>query len=158
MSVKVADRGESKTEYIEAARVLAVKVGKVMGNAPHKYKASFGDHMIKTALDIYGHLQVAQSVYVVYSANAEQDYAQRRGHLKEAEGLINHISATARVYFGIVVDCDSYDKEKALRQQHSIGDMCSRLAALVDGTIEWDSTNIRKIRRKAQASGAVDVR
>ena len=151
MSVRVADRGESKTEYLEAARVLAVKVGKIAGNAPHKYKASFCDHMIKTTLDIYCHLQVAQSIYVACGANAERDYAQRRTHLKEARGLVNHVSATARVYFGVVVDCDGYNREKALKQQHSIGDICSRLAALVDGTIEWDAANIRKIRKKVQS-------
>lgn len=148
MSVKVADRGESKTEYIEAARRLAVEVGRIMANGPKKYGASHGDHIVKSALKIYEHCQIAQSIWVAKGGNAEADYEQRRWHLKEAKGLVNHVSAAVKVYFDIAKGCDKYDAKKATSQMHRVGDMCSRLSALLSGTIEWDASHMREIRRK----------
>lgn len=146
MSVKVADRGKSYTEYLEESRRLAVEVGKMLANGPKKYRASHGDHIVRCALEAYEHCQMAQSIWVAKGPNAEADYAQRRHHLKEAKGLTFHIAAAAKVYFDIAKGCDGYDPVKASSRMQRVGDMCSRLAALIDGTLKWDADNIRKIR------------
>lgn len=150
MSVRVADRGKSLTQYLEEARRLAVKVAKVTANGPKKYRASHGDHLNKCALDVYMHCQIAQGIWVVSGPNVERNYDQRERHLAEARGLTRHIGAAAKLYFDVVKDCDGYDPDKATRAMASIGDMCARMDALLAGTMEWDAENIRRIRAKAK--------
>ena len=153
MSVRASERSESKTEYIEAARRLAVEVSKIMANGPKKYGASHGDHIVKSVLSIYEHCQIAQSIWVAKGGNAEADHTQRRWHLKEAKGLVNHVAAAVKVYFDVVKDSDKYEPEKATRQMHRVGDMCSRLSALLSGTIDWDAQHMREIRKKMGERG-----
>lgn len=147
MSVRMADRGESKTEYLEAARQLAVDVSKVMANGPHKYKANHGDHLVKAVLEVYEHLQIAQSIWVAKGGNMEADHAQRRHHLKEAKGLVNHVAAATKVYFDVMKGCDDYDRGRASKRQQRIGERCARLSALISGVIEWDGEHLRKLRK-----------
>lgn len=147
MSVRVADRGKSLTQYLEESRRLAVKVGKITANGPRKYRASHGDHLNKCALDAYMHCQVAQGIWVRKGPNAERNYEQRTSHLVEARGLVRHVAAAVKLYFDLVKDCDGYSAEKATRSMHSVGDMCSRLDALIDGILKWDAENIRRIRK-----------
>lgn len=146
MSVRVAERGASRTEYLEAARKLAVDVSQITANGPKKYRMSHGDHMVQTALKIYEHVQIAQSIYVAKGTNMERDHAQRRWHLKEAKGLANHLCGIADVYFALVMKCDGCDRKKAVARLERIGKQCARLIKLLGGVMDWDSNHIRKLK------------
>lgn len=149
MSVRVAERGASRTEYLEAARRLAVDISQITANGPKKYRMSHADHMVQTALKIYENAQVAQSIYVVKGVNMESDHAQRRWHLKEAKGLVNHLCGVADVYFSLVMKCDGCDKKKAVARLERVGKQAARLSKLLSGVMEWDSNHIRKLKGKS---------
>lgn len=44
MSVPAWERDKSKTDFIRLLMELNIRIGKIVGNKPKKYKQNYGDH------------------------------------------------------------------------------------------------------------------
>lgn len=145
MSVKVEDRSESKVEYLETARQISKRTAQMVANGPHKYLATYGDHLMRCSLQLFTHVDVANSIYVT----RESDYEQRRKHLLEARGMCYSIESTAKLYTDLVTATDSAGREKAYGRLADIARLCHKERGLIRGVL--DSDRKRYNARKAAA-------
>ena len=161
MTVRVSDREESSCQYAESAKELAVRMVQIVTNGPKKYLVSYGDHLIRCTQDLYMHCQIANGIYPTRGPNLCNDYEQRRGHLLEARGLVDHVCSTAKIYLdlpiGTLDDLDESDpdyearrrkieklKVKNSNRKQEVGRRCARLAKLLNGVIRSDYDRFRK--------------
>lgn len=145
MSVKVEDRSESKVEYLETARQISKRTAQMVANGPKKYLATYGDHLMRCSLQLFTHVDVANSIYVT----RESDYEQRRKHLLEARGMCYSIESTAKLYTDLVTAADSAGREKAYGRLADIARLCHKERGLIRGVL--DSDRKRYNARKAAA-------
>lgn len=145
MSVKVEDRSESKVEYLETARQISMRTAQMVANGPKKYLATYGDHLMRCSLQLFTHVDVANSIYVT----RESDYEQRRKHLLEARGMCYSIESTAKLYTDLVTAADSVGREKAYGRLADIARLCHKERGLIRGVLESDRK--RYNARKAAA-------
>ncbi len=145
MSVKVEDRSESKVEYLETARQISKRTAQMVANGPKKYLATYGDHLMRCSLQLFTHVDVANSIYVT----RESDYEQRRKHLLEARGMCYSIESTAKLYTDLVTAADSVGREKAYGRLADIARLCHKERGLIRGVLESDRK--RYNARKAAA-------
>ena len=145
MSVKVEDRSESKVEYLETARQISMRTAQMVANGPKKYLATYGDHLMRCSLQLFTHVDVANSIYVT----RESDYEQRRKHLLEARGMCYSIESTAKLYTDLVTAADSVGREKAYGRLADIARLCHKERGLIRGVL--DSDRKRYNARKAAA-------
>lgn len=145
MSVKVEDRSESKVEYLETARQISKRTAQMVANGPKKYLATYGDHLMRCSLQLFTHVDVANSIYVT----RESDYEQRRKHLLEARGMCYSIESTAKLYTDLVTAADSVGREKAYGRLADIARLCHKERGLIRGVL--DSDRKRYNARKAAA-------
>lgn len=101
MSVPVWKRKASSAQFIYEVYTLNIRLAEIMANKPQKYKANYGDEIIKSALSCLEHLQIADSIYLSKYSSVE-DYNLRREHLLTARGLLNHISTAGFIFLELV--------------------------------------------------------
>lgn len=145
MSVKVEDRSESKVEYLETARQISKRTAQMVANGPKKYLATYGDHLMRCSLQLFTHVDVANSIYVT----RESDYEQRRKHLLEARGMCYSIESTAKLYTDLVAEAGTADRERAYGRLADIARLCHKERGLIRGVL--DSDRKRYNARKAAA-------
>ena len=134
MSVRAADRDESKVEYLEVARQISKRTAQMVANGPKKYQTTYGDHLMQLSLQMFTHTDIANSIYVSY----QSDYEQRRNHLVEAKGLAFSIESTAKLYTDLVSDRGSVAKEKAYGRLADIARLCHKERGLLKGVLDSD--------------------
>lgn len=161
MTVRVSDREESSCQYADSAKELAVRVGQIVVNGPKKYLMSHGNHLICCSQDLYMHCQIANGIYPTRGPNLRSDYEQRRKHLLEARGRVDHVCSSAKIFLdlssGNIADLDesdpSYeakrrkierDKARNSKRKQEVGRRCARLAKLLNGVIRSDYERFRK--------------
>lgn len=145
MSVKVEDRSESKVEYLETARQISKRTAQMVANGPKKYLATYGDHLMRCSLQLFTHVDVANSIYVT----RESDYEQRRKHLLEARGMCYSVESTAKLYTDLVAEAGTADRERAYGRLADIARLCHKERGLIRGVL--DSDRKRYNARKAAA-------
>ena len=97
MSVPSWKRSISKTEYIRLLFELNIRIGEIVANSPKKYRANYGDFLVKSALEALKYAQIANSIFVS-SSMTEADYNLRRGLLQQARGIVE-ISQRLDIFF-----------------------------------------------------------
>ena len=145
MTVWVEDRSESKVEYLETARQLSKRTAQMVANGPRKYLTTYGDHLMRLSLQLYTHVDVANSIYVT----SEADPQQRRKHLLEARGMAYSVESTAKLYTDLVAEAGTVPREKAYGRLADIARLCHKERGLIKGILESDRK--RYNARKAAA-------
>lgn len=112
MSVRVADRTESKMSFVYETMNLCEIVSKVVANKPKKYKQNWGDKIIETSLEAWRLTQMANSIYVCKSTPIE-DIKLRHEWLITAKANIDWLSSLFTInsynsWRGYAKKCDSY--------------------------------------------------
>ena len=111
MSVPSWERELSKTQFLYELFRLNVRIAQIVANKPKKYRASYGDYLIRICLKA---LRCAQSANLIYmsSSTSEADYLKRRAYLKDALSLVDNISTVAGVFLSLVAEEDGMKLEK----------------------------------------------
>lgn len=142
MSVRVNDRRESKTNFVYETRNLAIMIGKLVANKPRKYRANFGDHLIKVSARAWELTQMANTIYMSKTTpKVEREVRERC--LIEAKGKIRHISSYTTYFLEMTVgesDSDSkqMNMEKSYKKMAEIGKKCGEICKMIDGVIKHD--------------------
>ena len=149
VSVKLCDRSDSKTQFLEELRKLNVRIGQIVVNGPRKYAASHGDHLVRCALEAYKHAQIANKTNYQRGRNVEQAYRIRREHFNEARGLVEHIGSAAKVYFDLMenIDGGGKDKKKASGRMEDVGMMCNKIIGMLSAVMKSDTERYREYTR-----------
>lgn len=149
MSVKLCDRSDSKTQFLEELRLLNVRLGQIVVNGPRKYAASHGDHLIRCGLEAYEHAQIANKTNFQRGRNVEQAYRIRREHFNAARGIVEHIGSAAKIYFDLMMNIDGggKDKNKAHGRMNEIGGMCNKIIGMLSAVMKSDTDRYREYTR-----------
>lgn len=139
MSVVSWERNESKVEYLYQTYQLNLLIARIVASKPKKYKANYGDALIKNGLDALKHLQIANSIYV----STKEDFILRRNHLLEARGIIDSLSTIAFIFLELTRSADA--NQKADKQEEQIGELCRKCVSLVTGVIKSDKQRYKDI-------------
>ena len=142
MSVPSWKRKMSTVEYLHKSFELAKTIGQIVNNKPKKYKANYGDKLIKDSLDILTHCQIANSIYIAKDA-PQINIELRREHLMEARGLAENLATTAYLFLELVKSCDGVDIDQLYRQEERIGEATSEVVKLISGVLKSDSERIK---------------
>lgn len=137
MSVPTWMRSESKTKFLYRLYKLNIRIGEIVANHPTKYRASYGDNLIKNALLALNHAQIGNSIYM-HVATPECDYHLRRSHLREAKGYTEAIATVAYIYLELTAKTDGAKRDKILRQEEEIGLECEEIAKMIKGVLDSD--------------------
>lgn len=159
MSVPTWKRKLSSAEYIYQIYQLNIRLGEILVNKPQKYKANYTDEIVKTALRALGHAQTADSIYLSKYSN-EEDYRQRRRHLLEARGDIEHIATSCYIFLEIVRKHDYASQSdrndrlyaKLSDQEMEIGEKCESCYRLLSGVLKSDSETFKKYIKERQSA------
>ena len=156
MSVQTWKRKVSNAEYVYQVYQLNIRLGEILVNKPQKYKTNYTDEIVKAALSALDHLQTVDGIYLSKYA-LEQDFLQRRKHLLEARGKIEHIATACFVYLEIVRKHDYAQQQddrlyaKLYDQELEIGELCETCYKLISGVIKADAELYRQYIRPKQA-------
>ena len=148
MSVRVEDRGESKTNYVYQTYQLAIRVGKLVANKPKKYRMNYGDHIIELSLRAWEHTQEANNIYMTKDTSIT-DYKLRRKYLLMARGEIKHLSSAVSLFLDLTLgetasDSKSMNAEKTMQTKAEIGGKCSEIIKMINGVINHDRLLVDK--------------
>ena len=116
MSVPVWKRKASSAQFIYEVYTLNIRLAQIVANKPQKYRANYGDEIIKSALSCLGHLQIADSIYLS-KYSSEEDYKLRRSELLKARGLLTHISTASYIFLELVKRHDRASEGKPKKAQ-----------------------------------------
>lgn len=114
MSVPKWKRTTSKTGFIKYLMDLNIRLGKIVGNKPKKYKQNYGDHLIKIGLSALEHAEIGNSIYMT-ADTPEADYLMRRKCFAAARGEINHLSTAAYIFLEICKTSNEVRTDKILK-------------------------------------------
>lgn len=145
MSVPTWMRSESKTKFLWRLYRLNIRIGEIIENHPKKYRANYGDNLIKNALLALNHAQIGNSIYM-HVATSENDFQRRRDHLSEAKGYTEAIATVAYIYLELIAKTDGAKKDKILKQEEEIGLECAEISKMIKGVMDSD----RRIRNNAR--------
>ena len=134
MSVPSWKRKESSTEYLWQIYQLNIAISEITANKPKKYKDTYHDMLIKTALKALTEANIANDIYVTN----EEEYMLRRNHLLEARGQIYNVALIGDMFLEICKKSPYCDVDKCTRQQERIGNHCSTCLKLINGVIKAD--------------------
>lgn len=139
MSVVSWKRDESKVEYLYRTYELNLLIARIVASKSKKYKANYGDTLIKNGLDALKHLEIANSIYV----STKEDFILRRNHLLEARGIIDSLSTIAYIFLEITRTVDA--NGKADKQEEQIGELTRKCVGLITGVIKSDKARHKDI-------------
>lgn len=89
MSVKVADRTESKMQYVQTARELLKYTLQRSLKFPKRYTFFVTTDLVKTAEDVYKRVCIIESLYT----NTEEHKQKRIELSEECIGLLNYMAS-----------------------------------------------------------------
>ena len=143
MSVPSWKRSVSKTEYIRLLFDLNIRIGEMVANSPKKYRGSYGDMLIKSALEALKYAQTANSIFVS-SSMTEADYNLRRRLLQQARGTIENISTVGYIFLEQMRKHDSEESEKTYRREEYLGTTCGEISKKISAVMKSDRAVYRK--------------
>lgn len=143
MSVPRWKRTTSKTDFIRYLMDLNIRLGKIVGNKPKKYKQNYGDHLIKIGLSALEHAEIGNSIYMTADTQ-EADYLMRRKCFAAARGEINHLSTAAYIFMEICKNSNEVRADKILKEEEYIGSMCADISKSLSGVMRSDKKLMRK--------------
>lgn len=92
MSVRVADRGESKVQFLHNAMLIEVETLRRCEKIPNRYSLTYANNLIRHSIDGYDSLKKANSIYL----NCKADVAARKALIDAARAsyqcLISQVS------------------------------------------------------------------
>ena len=137
VSVPSWKRSISKTEYIRLLFDLNIRIGEMVANSPKKYRANYGDFLVKSALEALKYAQIANSIFVSPSMT-EADYNLRRGLLQQARGIVENISTVGYIFLEQTRKHDSAESEKIYRREEYLGTTCGELSKKIAAVMKSD--------------------
>lgn len=139
VSVPSWKRSVSKTEYIRLLFDLNVRIGEIVANSPKKYRANYGDMLIKSALEALKYAQMANGIYVSTSM-PETDYHLRRELLQRARGTAENISTVGYIFLEQIRKHDAEESGKIYRREEYLGTICSEISKKISAVMKNDRT------------------
>lgn len=143
MSVPSWKRSVSKTEYIRLLFDVNIRIGEIVSNSPKKYRGSYGDMLIKSALEALKYAQTANSIFVSPSMT-EADYNLRRGLLQQVRGTVENISTVGYIFLEQIKKHDSEESEKIYRREEYLGTTCGEISKKIAAVIKNDRAVYKK--------------
>ena len=148
MSVPTWLQSESKSKFLWRLYRLNVRLGEIVANHPIKYRATYGDKLINTALQALIHARTGNAVWMNVGTS-ETDYKIRREHLKEAKGYTDAIAPLAYIYLELVKKADGVKPEKILKQEEEIGLESAEISKMIKGVMDNDR-NLHNVKHRQQ--------
>lgn len=115
----------------------------MVANSPKKYRANYGDMLIKNALEALKYAQTANSIYVS-PAMTETDYNLRRGLLQRARGIAENISTVGYIFLEQLRKHDHEEPQKLYRREEYLGTTCGEISKKIGAVMKSDRTIYRK--------------
>jgi len=143
MSVPPWLRNESKTKYLWQLYHLNIRIAEIVSNHPKKYRATYGDKLINTALDALLEARIGNNVFVSENMS-EMDYQIRRKCLRNAKSKVESIPTIAFIYLELTSKADGVNAEKILKQEEEIGIKCFDIAKMISGVLSSDRKKYNK--------------
>lgn len=97
MAVPTSERETSYMQYVETARKLARMVFGFSNRLPKRLAQRLSNPLCNHATETYYHVQAANNVYI----RNEADYQQRRYHLTEALGHLDHVGSLLDISYDV---------------------------------------------------------
>lgn len=148
MSVPTWLQSEAKSKFLWRLYRLNVRLGEIVANHPIKYRATYGDKLINTALQALIHARTGNAVWMNVGTS-ETDYKIRREHLKEAKGYTDAIAPLAYIYLELVRKADGVKPEKILKQEEEIGLESAEISKMIKGVMDNDR-NLHNVKHRQQ--------
>lgn len=148
MSVPTWLQSEAKSKFLWRLYRLNVRLGEIVANHPIKYRATYGDKLINTALQALIHARTGNAVWMNVGTS-ETDYKIRREHLKEAKGYTDAIAPLAYIYLELVKKADGVKPEKVLKQEEEIGLESAEISKMIKGVMDNDR-NLHNVKHRQQ--------
>ena len=148
MSVPTWLQSEAKSKFLWRLYRLNVRLGEIVANHPIKYRATYGDKLINTALQALIHARAGNAVWMNVGTS-ETDYKIRREHLKEAKGYTDAIAPLAYIYLELVKKADGVKPEKILKQEEEIGLESAEISKMIKGVMDNDR-NLHNVKHRQQ--------
>lgn len=143
MSVPAWRRSVSKTEYLKLLFDLNIRIGEMVANSPKKYRANYGDMLIKNALEALKYAQTANGIYVS-PAMPETDYNLRRELLQKARGTAENISTVGYIFLEQIRKHDHEESRKIYGWEEYLGATCGEISKKVSAVMKSDHAIYRK--------------
>lgn len=137
VSVPAWRRSVSNTEYLKLLFDLNIRIGEMVANSPKKYRANYGDMLIKSALEALKHAQTANGIYVS-PAMPESDYRLRRGMLQRAKGAAENISTVGYIFLEQLRHHDHEEASKIYRREEYLGTTCGEISKKISAVMKSD--------------------
>lgn len=138
MSVPTWQRSLSNAQFLYQIFDLNTLIGKIMENKPKKYKNSYSDFVIKTALEAFKEARIANDEPFAREEITERSYLFRREHFQIAISLIKTVSTVSHIFLEIIRESNQYESTKLYKQETQIGDKCGECIALLNGVMDSD--------------------
>lgn len=143
MSVPAWRRSVSKTEYLKLLFDLNIRIGEMVANSPKKYRANYGDMLIKNALEALKYAQTANGIYVS-PAMPETDYNLRRELLQKSKGAAENISTVGYIFMEQIRKHDHEESQKIYRREEYLGTVCGEISKKIGAVMKSDRAIYRK--------------
>jgi len=137
MSVPTWKRSASNTEYIRLLYDLSIMIAEMTANGPKKYRASFGDILIKNCLDALKYAQTANSIFMGKTTPPE-DILLRRKLLQMSKGTVENISTVSYIYFEQQRKSGYLETEKAYRKEERVAEICNEIINKISAVMKSD--------------------
>lgn len=105
MSVPSWLQSESRSKFLWRLYKLNIRIGEIVMNHPVKYRATYGDKLINTALQALIHARTGNAVWMNVGTT-DADYRIRHDHLREAKSYTDAIAPLAYIYLELVRKAD----------------------------------------------------
>lgn len=139
MSVPTWKRSKSKVEFLNLLMELNINIGKITANKPKKYKANYGDHMIKEGLRALEYAQVANSIFMTKKTSAE-DYNIRRMLFQKSRGIVQHIATASYIFLELCKNSNDVKADRIYKEEQYIGSVCNDISNAISGVMKSDKS------------------
>lgn len=137
MSVPTWRRSLSRVEFIYQTYQLEIKVARIIHNTPSKYRATFGDMMIRDCMEALKHGRCANDIYV----NDKQTLDYRLYELSQMKACIDNVGTNTYVWMELMRSHDGISNKEMAKfydTENDIGENCDMIIALIDGVKKSD--------------------
>lgn len=124
-------------QYIDTAIKLATHVLRYSCRIPKRYGQKLANPLVNHATEVLYHVQCANRIYV----KSDSDFEQRRNHLHDARGELDHVAALLDIAYAI--------EEKPNQNVYlELAEKIDKERALIQGVMEKDR-NVWMVEGKA---------
>ena len=148
MSVPTWLQSEARTKFLWRLYKLNIRLAEIVSNHPIKYRATYGDKLINTALTALLEARKGNGVFMNVGT-PDGDYRARRDHLKEAKNCVDAIAPVAYIYLELVRKSDGAKLEKILKQEEEIGLETAEISKMLKAVMDND----RKLHNARHGNG-----